>query len=90
MSSSSQRRPQAIAAASDARASPLAQVNHQQVEAAERGDDAPLARVSHQLRTTPARKARTECCCTHPVACKMAAIVVPMTNGIYRSNDWLI
>src|SRR2546429_3081637 len=30
-----------------------------------------------RLRTTPARKPRTECCC-QPVACIMAAIVAPV------------
>src|SRR6516162_7148076 len=30
-----------------------------------------------RLRTTPARKPRTECCC-HPVTFMMAAIVVPV------------
>src|SRR5436305_15344917 len=37
------------------------------------------------LRTTPAKKPRTECCC-HPVAFMIAAIVVPLGScSIFRT-----
>src|SRR5438445_963056 len=49
-----------------------------------------------RLRTTPARKPRTECCC-QPVACIMAAIVAPagacsmaMTRDCFESGLMLL
>src|SRR5438067_6332530 len=38
-----------------------------------------LSLSKRRLRTTPARKPRTECCC-QPVSCIIAAIVVPAGN----------
>src|SRR5215813_6675852 len=42
------------------------------------------------LRTTPARKPRTECCC-HPVACIMASMLTPLgARSIARMRACLV